>query len=198
MRIGLYGGTFDPIHFGHLAVADEVRRALPLDRVLFVPAAQSPLRPAPRAAGQHRLRMCQLAIAGRPEFAVSEVDLERAPPSYTVDTIRALHAAHPGDDLSLIVGADTLGDLAAWRDVAGILALVRLVAVTRPGYPNEPPPALIAADPSAAARIQFHAMPPIDISASTVRDLAARGQPLEAYVLPEVRDYIRKHRLYHV
>ncbi|MBM4438625.1 MAG: nicotinate-nicotinamide nucleotide adenylyltransferase, partial [Actinobacteria bacterium] len=148
------------------------------------------------ASGQHRLRMCELAIAGRPEFAVSEVDLERAPPSYTVDTIRTLHAAHPGDDLWLIVGADTLGDLPAWRDVAGILALVRLVAVTRPGYPSEPPPALVAAVPAAVNRIEFHAMSPIEIAASTVRDLAAHGAPLDAYLPPDVRDYVRAHRLY--
>lgn len=196
MRIGLYGGTFDPIHLGHLAVAGEVHLACDLDLVLFVPAAQSPLRTPPHASGLHRLRMCELAVQGRPEFAVTDVELHRPPPSYTVDTVKAIQRGRPGSDLFLIVGADALEELRTWRDVEGILALAHIIAVTRPGYHAAPPADLLAAAPAARERILIHGMSPMDISASEVRDLVARGGSIDAHVPPGVRDYILRYGLY--
>jgi nicotinate-nucleotide adenylyltransferase len=196
MLVGIYGGTFDPVHYGHLAVASEVHDAFELDLVRFVPALKSPLRANPRAAAGHRLRMCELAVEGRAEFEVSGVELDRAGPSYTVDTLRSMRRARPQDELLVIVGSDTLRDLPAWREPDAILALAGIVAVVRSGGAFDIPVELRRKFPAAAARITLHHMPPVDISASAVRTLLAEGRPIEAYVPAAVRDYIVRHGLY--
>lgn len=195
MRVGIYGGTFDPVHYGHLAVASEVHDAFELDLVRFVPALKSPLRAYPRVAAGHRLRMCELAVEGRTEFEVSGAELDRAGPSYTVDTLRSMRRAHPQDEFLVIVGSDTLRDLPAWREPDAILALAAIVAVVRPGGAHNVPMELRRKIP-AAARITVHHMPPVDISASAVRALLAEGRPIDAYVPAAVCDYIVRHELY--
>ncbi len=196
MRVGIYGGTFDPVHFGHLAVASEVQDAFEFDLIRFVPALKSPLRAHPRANPGHRLRMCELAVEGRPEFEVSGVELDRAGPSYTVDTLRSMRRERPQDEFVVIVGSDTLRDLPAWREPDAILALAGIVAVVRPGGSHDVPAELRRKVAAAAARITLHHMPPVDISASVVRTLLAEGRPIDAYVPEAVRDYIARHGLY--
>ncbi len=196
MRLGLFGGTFDPIHFGHLAVADEARHAAALDLVLFVPALQSPLREPPLATVEARVRMCELAVADRPEFAVSDVEIRRPSPSYTSDTVLAMRLQRPKDALVLVMGADTLREVSSWRDVEPILREAEIIALTRPDYPGSLPEELVAAVPSAPDRIAIRPMPPVDISASSLRAMIAEGREIGAYVPPAVADYIQRHRLY--
>ena len=196
MRLGLFGGTFDPIHFGHLAVAAEARRAAALDRVLFLPALQSPLREPPLATAEARLRMCELALADQPEFAVSDVEVRRPPPSYTVDTILAIRRQRPDDSLVVVMGADALREVPSWRDFGRILREAEIIALTRPDHPGSLPEELVAAVPSAPDRIDIRTMPPVDISASSIRAMIVDGREIGAYVPAAVADYIRRHRLY--
>ncbi len=137
MDIGVFGGTFDPIHNGHLAAAEEARARLALAEILFVPAGQPWLKPvSPIAAVEHRLEMVRLALAGKPHFKLSAVELERAGPSYAVDTIAELqHRLGAGDDLFFILGWGTLVELSQWKEPSRLVGMCRLVAVPRPGYP---------------------------------------------------------------
>src|SRR5690349_4586501 len=135
MRIGVFGGSFDPVHRGHVLLAECCRAQAALDRVAFVPAARQPHKPhSPRASDGDRLAMLELAIAGHPEFAASPVELERGGVSYTVDTLRAITAQEPGAKLYLLLGADSLADLPTWREPAAICALATPLAVSRPGW----------------------------------------------------------------
>ncbi|MBM3190748.1 MAG: nicotinate (nicotinamide) nucleotide adenylyltransferase, partial [Chloroflexi bacterium] len=135
-RLGVLGGTFDPIHIGHLIVAEEARARLGLDRVLFVPANLSPLKAGSTFfSGEERYHMVRLAIEGNPHFAVSRVDLDRTGPSYTVDTLRAIQAEYgPSVQLYFIIGMDALETFAAWHRPEEIIRLTRLVVVSRPGH----------------------------------------------------------------
>lgn len=208
-RIAVFGGSFNPIHYGHLLLADEVLEQLGLDRVLFVPAAAPPHKaPGTLAPAAHRYAMVQLATAGHPGFAVSDVELKRPGPSYTVDTLETLSAS--GDELFLVIGSETFLDLLSWRAPRRVAALARLVVVPRSGSAFDPESAAaqkvlrdVGADRFAAAS---PALPPaavavarvtsLPISSSDLRRRAARGRSL-AYRLPaDVIDYIRAHRLY--
>ncbi|MDP6348615.1 MAG: nicotinate (nicotinamide) nucleotide adenylyltransferase [Chloroflexota bacterium] len=131
--IGILGGSFDPIHRGHLAIAADVAEAYALARVLFVPARRSPLRGAPAVAAEERLRMCELATAYNPRFEVSGLELERPPPSYTRDTIAEVRNRYPERELTIIVGADLAEELEEWRAIEELLNEVRMVVVERPG-----------------------------------------------------------------
>ncbi|MCY3749321.1 MAG: nicotinate-nucleotide adenylyltransferase [Chloroflexi bacterium] len=195
-RLGVYGGTFDPVHLGHLSVARSVREAYDLSRVLFIPARQSPLRDPPRASAPDRLAMIQRAIEGMPGFEASAIDIERPGPSYMVDTLRELTVRHPGADLFLVLGADALGELPAWREADGILAAAQIIAVPRPGHAAEIPPEVLALHPGADRRIHRHRMPPVDIAASRIRASRARGRSVDAWVPPAVAEYIAARRLY--
>ena len=136
--LGILGGTFDPIHIAHLAVAEEAREALGLERVLFIPAGRPPHKPGrPITAAEHRLAMVELAIAGNPAFAASRIELDRDGPSYTVDTLEAL-AADDARDLTLILSARRSLELPTWREPRRVLDLARLVVVPRDGYPGRP------------------------------------------------------------
>lgn len=196
MRLGIFGGTFDPIHFGHLAVAAEARRAAVLDLVLFVPALQSPLREPPLATAEARVRMCELAVADRPEFAVSEVEIRRPPPSYTSETVLAIRRQRPEDVLVLVMGADALREVSSWRDVDHLLRETEIIAMTRSDHPGSLPEDLVTMVPSAPDRIDIRPMPPVDISASSLRAMVADGREIGAYVPAAVADYIWRHRLY--
>lgn len=201
-RVCVFGGSFNPIHFGHLLLADEVCEVLAFDRVLFVPAAVPPHKPAAElASAEHRFRMTELAVRLHPRFAVSDVELRRGGPSYTVDTLLALHGE---GDLHLLIGSETFLDLASWRAPREVARLARLVVVPRTGADFEPgAPAAqrilddlgLSAFGSAGGPVLHHAAS-LPISGSDLRRRARDGRSL-AYRMPDpVAAYIREHRLY--
>lgn len=200
MRIGLFGGTFDPIHIAHLIVAEEVRLAAALDQVLFIPASRPWLK-ADRdiAAPEHRLQMVRLAIASNPFFEVSTAELDRPGPSYTVDTVEAMRrSARPGDELYFIAGADALADMPRWKDPSRLMTLCRIIAVERPGAAPVNPEALIAFIPGVCGCITPIKVPQMDISSTMIRDRVRKGLPVRYLVPPEVERYILEHRVYSV
>lgn len=194
-RIGILGGTFDPIHFGHLAIAEEARVALRLDRVLLIPAGRQPLKPNQPAAGaEHRLAMVRLACAGNPAFVASDIEIRRPGPSYTVTTLEALHAAGE-DELHFIIGADALADFSRWYAAQRILALAQIVVVLRPGVELEID-RLEAGVPGIRARLALLEGPNMDLSSSEIRRRLSTGRPIR-YLTPDaVVRYIDEHRLY--
>ncbi|MEJ5346117.1 MAG: nicotinate-nucleotide adenylyltransferase [Chloroflexus sp.] len=195
-RLGIYGGTFDPIHFGHLAIAEEVRWVCDLDQILIIPAAVQPLKSTHSAAPHHRLAMVRLACAGNAALIPSALELERPPPSYTIDTLRICRERYGvGVHLTLIVGADAAGDLPRWRDPDQIARIAHLAVVERPGYLFDPT-TLLAAVPAFANRITVIKGPQLAISSTDLRHRLATGRPVR-YQLPDaVLDYITRHRLY--
>ena len=195
-RIGVYGGTFDPVHLGHLSVARSVREAFDLKRILFIPARQSPLRDPPLASARDRLAMVRQAIDGLPDFDVSAIDIERPGRSYMIDTLKRLAVQHPGAELFLILGADAVAELPAWREADRILAAAQIIAVPRPRHSTEIPPEVLALHPKAARRIHVHRMPPVDIAASRIRAFRAEGASVAAWVPPAVAAYIAARSLY--
>ena len=183
-RVGVFGGTFDPVHVGHLAIALAALESVPLDRVLFVPARRSPLKDRdPLASVADRVTMLEAAIASEPRFALSRVELDRDGVSYTVDTLEALR---PEGELFLILGSDALADLARWRSPDRIRELATILVAARPGAP-EP-------DPMHRAR-GFDA-PRLDISSRELRARAARGMSLRYLVPDTVWEHIKRRRLY--
>ncbi len=196
VRLGVYGGTFDPVHRGHLAVAWSVRQAFDLSRVLFIPARQSPLRAPPLAPARDRLAMVRRAIEGQPAFEASAIDIERPGPSFMVDTLQGLAAQHPRAEFFLILGADAMAELPAWRGADRILAAAQIITVPRPGHSPEIPPQVRALHPRADQRIHLHAMPPVDIAASQIRAHRAQGRSIDALAPPAVAEYIKARRLY--
>ena len=195
-RIGIYGGTFDPIHCGHLIVADHVREALGLDYVLLIPAGQSPLKAhRPGASGPDRLRMIERAIQGHPHFRVSAIEVERTGHSYTVDTLREVAASGPAD-LFFLMGYDQLRDLAHWRYPDQILALAQIVGMSRPDYAPPDLKSLMARYPVAESRIRLVTVPAIEISSSDLRRRLAQGRSISFRVPRAVEDYIREQGLY--
>lgn len=196
-RVGILGGTFDPVHYGHLAIAEEARWALSLTRVYIVPAAQQPLKRAKHSASpQQRLEMVRRACFGNAAFVPSDIECRRSAPSYTVDTLREFQAML-GDttELYFIIGGDALASLPGWHAADRIITLARMVVVARPGAsPNLT--ALDAALPGLAARTILVDGPHLDISSTHLRQRIAAGQPVR-YQLPEaVLDYIREQGLY--
>jgi len=203
-RVGIVGGTFDPIHYGHLVIAEQVREALGLDRVLFVPAALPPHKLDEEvAAATDRAAMVELAIAGNPAFAMSEIELRRGGPSYTADTLGELvdEAARQGvaRELYFILSAEALAGLGSWHDPARLLELARLAVVPRPGAPLPDAARLVSVLPGGAAsvsRVVCVETVPLAHSASDVRVRAASGRSIRYLVPPAVESYIRDHRLY--
>jgi nicotinate-nucleotide adenylyltransferase len=183
-RVGVFGGTFDPVHVGHLAIALAALESVPLDRVLFVPVRRSPLKDRdPLASVADRVAMLEAAIVGEPRFALSRVELERDGVSYTVDTLEALRSQ---GELFLILGSDALADLARWRTPDRIRELATILVAARPGAP-EP-------DPAHHART-FDA-PRLDISSRELRARAARGLSLRYLVPDAVWEQIKKRGCY--
>lgn len=182
-RIGVFGGTFDPVHVGHLAIALAALETLPLDRVVFVPARRSPLKSREPVAGpEQRLEMLRLATRGEPRFEVSRIELDREGPSYTADTLEALSGE---GRLFLILGADAGAELDRWKDPERVRALATLVVARRPG-------AAVAAPPGAMTL----EVPLMDISARELRARAARARSLRYLVPDPVCRYIEEHALY--
>lgn len=198
MRLGIFGGTFDPVHLGHLAAAEEAAQRFALAQALFVPAQRQPLKDAaPRASNADRLAMLQRAIAGNPRFAVSALELERPAPSYTVDTLRALHVNYgPGCELYFLIGIDAANVFDRWREPAAVLRLARLIVMSRSEEREPDWPMLRAIAPDAADRIDLLAVPDVDVSSRDLRRRVAAGEPIRYQVPESVREYIESHGLY--
>ncbi len=191
MRVGVMGGTFDPIHLGHLAAASEVAHHFDLTSVVFVPAG-SPWQKADRqvSPAEDRYLMTVVATATDPRFTVSRADVDRSGPTYTVDTLRDLRAEWGADtELFFITGADALNDILSWRDTDEVQRLAHLVGVTRPGH--------VLADPGLApGTVTLLQVPALAISSSDVRARVQAGAPISYLVPPGVESYIAKRGLY--
>jgi nicotinate-nucleotide adenylyltransferase len=187
------GGTFDPIHHGHLVAASEVQAWFDLDEVVFVPTGQ-PWQKGDRTVSpaEHRYLMTVIATASNPRFTVSRVDVDRSGPTYTIDTLRDLNEQIPDADLYFITGADALAEIFTWRDADELFALARFVGCTRPGY--EMNPTTIDAIP--ADRVTILEIPALAISSSDCRDRRLKGEPVWYLVPDGVVQYIAKHDLY--
>jgi len=194
-RLGLLGGTFDPFHFGHLAAADAAIDCASLDRVVFIPAAHPPHRPPAIASPQQRLEMCRLGIEGEPRFEVSEVELKRDGPSYTVDTLGEMRRSQPEDELFLILGWDAARLFSTWHRPDEVRELATIVVVARPGSaaPRKEDLEGVGLD---KARVVLCLRTTPDVSASEIRKAVAAGQPITGKVPHAVERYIASHRLY--
>jgi nicotinate-nucleotide adenylyltransferase len=192
-RVGVMGGTFDPIHHGHLVAASEVQSWFDLDEVVFVPTGD-PWQKTDRAVSpaEHRYLMTVIATASNPRFTVSRVDIDRDGPTYTIDTLRDLHAQQPDDDLYFITGADALADIFTWRAADDLFELAQFVGCTRPGY--EMDDETLAAIP--ADRVTMVEIPALAISSTDCRERTRRGEPVWYLVPDGVVQYIVKHHLY--
>jgi len=206
--LGILGGTFDPVHYGHLRPAQEILRALDLAEVCLVPAFHPPHRRPPVATAEQRLRMVELAVAGIPGFRVDDREIRRGGPSYTVLTLESLRAEHAERALCLLLGMDAFEDIESWHQWKRLPQLANFIVIARPGW--EMPAAgdlpawardRLVRTPdeiarSSAGKIIFQPATPQDISATSVRAAIAGGEPVDGLLPPAVIDYIRRHRLY--
>jgi nicotinate-nucleotide adenylyltransferase len=201
-RIGLMGGTFDPIHYGHLVIAEEVRVTLDLAEMLFIPTGQPPHKPGRVITpAEQRLAMLELAIASNPHFTISLIEMERPGLSYLVDTLRLLRTKMDTDvELSFVIGWDSLEELHTWHDPQGILAqLDALVAVGRPGYVDEGEynnTQLEIRLPGISQRLHVVQAPQFSVSSTDLRQRVAQGKPIKYQVPEAVEQYIFTHSLY--
>lgn len=190
VKIGLLGGSFDPVHNGHVAMA-RAALAAGMDRVVLIPAAQAPLKPsAVRASAEDRLAMLRLAFEDLPAAEVSEIEIRRGGVNYTVDTVRALRAAWPDDDLCWIIGADQLARLGAWREIDALSGLVEFLCAARPGY------ALSGPEGVPGLRWRPLGGPEWDVSSSVVRSRLEAGGSLRGLVPDKAIEYLERNRLY--
>ena len=197
MKLGVLGGTFDPVHRGHLALAGTARDKLGLGRVLFVPAGQPWRKPGRRIGpDEHRLAMLSLALEGEPVFQVSTLELERSGPSYTADTLEALHADRPDDELVFILGEDALLDLPNWVRPWRILELAKLAVARRADVAPEALDDVKRRLPGLLERVVWLKMPLVTVSATEIRARVREGLPIGEMVPSKVEDYIREHGLY--
>jgi len=195
-RWGILGGIFDPIHYGHLAIAEQTRDALDLAGVLFVPAGQPVHRDAPIASSADRLRMVELATADNPRFAVSALEIEADRPSYSVETVEQLTAEHPNEDFVLIMSVDAAAALPTWRDPMKLLELTEVAIVPRLGYDEISRDWIDDVFPGRRGRFSFVETAHLGHSSTDVRERVSRGQSIRYLVHPAVDEYISKHDLY--
>ncbi len=197
MRVGIFGGTFDPVHVGHLIAAERATELLDLDEMLFVPAGQPWFKAGePVTDAEHRLNMVRLAVESNPRFSVSDVEVARPGPSYTVDTLAQLHEDMPQDtEFFLVLGLDALAEMHRWRRPERVFELATVVGVSRPGAEFD---SAILRDifPSAAERVIMLDVPMVDVGATELRRRAAEGSSLRYLVPDGVERYIREHGLY--
>lgn len=187
MKIGILGGTFNPIHIGHLILAEEVREQLGLGKIIFVPAYLPPHKDnSDIIDAKDRLKMVKLAIEGNPAFSVSDAEIKRDGRSYTIDTVKEFNQKYPGDDLYFIIGSDLLKYLDEWKDLNDIIKMVKFIAATRPGYPLEKIPGHISTIPIRA----------VDISGFEIRKAIRAGNSFRYLVPDTVYKYIAKKKLY--
>lgn len=212
MKVGIIGGTFNPIHLAHLRIAEEVRDSLGLARVVFIPASSPPHKPlAGEIPFAHRLAMVRLAVQDNPAFSVSKMEEERGGRSYSIDTLRALRSDHPDDEFFFIIGSDSFLEIGTWHEFAAIFACCNLVVVERPGTAIADLEAVLPA----AVTAEFSYLPaehrlvhrsgysvhylhgiPFDISSSAIRERARQGRSLRYLVPSTVEHYIKEQRLY--
>jgi nicotinate-nucleotide adenylyltransferase len=193
-RIGVMGGTFDPIHHGHLVAADEARWQFDLDRVVFVPTGQPWQKPVGVSPAEDRYLMTGIATASNPAFEVSRLEIDHQGPTYTVDTLRQLRAQSPtGTRLFFITGADAVLQILTWKEPDQVLALAEFIAATRPSFDLE---RLVKKVPGAAGRVHRMDIPALAISSTDIRARVARGAPIQYLVPDGVARYIHKHGLY--
>ena len=188
IRLGVMGGTFDPIHFGHLVAANEAASQFGLEKVIFVPTGE-PWQKSSITPAKHRYAMTQLAIADNSHFEISDVDIKRDGPTYTVDTLRDIQALHPDAELYFITGADAISQILTWKDVDQIWSKAHFVGVTRPGHALQVPK-------TPQATVSLIEIPALAISSTDIRARVKAGKPIE-YLLPnEVIEYIGQNQLY--
>ena len=189
LRLGVMGGTFDPIHHGHLVAASEVASAFKLDQVIFVPTGEPWQKPLVTNS-EDRYLMTVIATASNPRFNVSRVDIDRDGPTYTVDTLRDIQATYPDAELFFITGADAITQILAWKDVDQLWSAAKFIAVTRPGHAMQIPSG------APAGAIEVLEIPALSISSTDVRQRAANSEPVWYLVPDGVVQYINKHQLY--
>lgn len=187
-RIGVMGGTFDPIHNGHLVAANEVRQHFDLDEVVFVPTGE-PYQKREVSASEHRYLMTVIATAANPEFTVSRIDIDRGGPTYTIDTLRELRAARPDAELFFISGADAVAQILDWKDAKELFSLAHFVAVSRPGHP-------LTVSGLPEQHVSLLEVPALAISSTDCRSRVGRGFPVWYLVPDGVVQYISKYHLY--
>ena len=187
-RIGVMGGTFDPIHHGHLVAASEVAQSLDLDEVVFVPTGQ-PSYKSNVTQAEHRYLMTVIATASNPRFTVSRVDIDREKPTFTIDTLRDIRRERPDADLYFITGADAIAQILSWKDVAELWELAHFVAVSRPGHD-------LSIHGLPEQDVSLLEVPALAISSTDCRDRVRRGFPVWYLVPDGVVQYISKHHLY--
>ncbi len=187
-RIGVMGGTFDPIHHGHLVAASEVAQSFDLDEVIFVPTGQ-PWQKEGVSLSEHRYLMTVIATASNPQFTVSRVDIDRSGPTYTIDTLRDLKQQRPDAELYFITGADALAQILSWRDHDELWDLAHFVAVSRPGH-------VLSTEGLPSEDVSQLEIPALAISSTDCRDRVGRGHPVWYLVPDGVVQYIAKHHLY--
>lgn len=191
MRIGVFGGSFDPPHNGHVGIAEDAARELRLDRVILVPSAIPPHKVGRLLSlPEDRLEMCRLAVADKPLFGVSDVEIRREGVSFTVDTLAGLKREFPLCRFFLLIGMDNFLEFHLWRDPGGILELATVAVMERPGYADEHDR---ASDPAGIVRVEVRQ---IDISSTRIREMVKRGEPIRGLVPAPVERYIKRHDLY--
>ena len=193
-RIGVMGGTFDPIHHGHLVAAEEARWQFDLDTVVFVPTGQPWQKPVGVSPAEDRYQMTMIATASNPAFTVSRLEIDHEGPTYTIDTLRRLRAQLPEDTrLFFITGADAFLQILTWKEPDQVLAQAEFIAATRPGFDLD---SLVRQVPGAAGRVHRMDIPALAISSSDIRGRVARGAPIQYLVPDGVARYIQEHGLY--
>jgi len=198
MRVGIFGGTFDPIHLGHLAVARSIQSSLGLDNVVFVPAGQPWLKAdTPVSRVEDRVQMLRLALARRRALELSTIEADRPGPSYTVDTMETLQRQLGSDaDFFFLLGSDALMDIAKWKEPQRLIQLCQLVAFARPGFGLPTMEALEVAVPGISMRVVFAEVPQVNIRATDIRRRIAEGRSIQRLVPRAVERYILEHGLY--
>jgi nicotinate-nucleotide adenylyltransferase len=195
MRLGLFGGTFDPIHLGHLILAEQCRESCALDRVWFVVAGEPPHKRRERTVVAHRLEMARIAVAGHPAFVVSEIEATRPGPHYSVETLESVRREHPDDELFFLIGADSLNDLPTWRDPVRIAQLATIVVVNRTGIEQVDRAPLPSFGPGSHEIVPV-TIPSIGIASTDLRRRASEGKSIRYMVPRGVGAYIEAQGLY--
>lgn len=212
MRVGIIGGTFNPIHFGHLRMAEEVRETLCLDKVVFIPTCMTPLKEGTDISADDRLEMTELAIKGNPGFAASDIEIKRGGRSYTYDTLMGLGKAHPEfKELHLIIGSDAFNEIASWYRSEELFRLADFVVVTRPGYQPKPLEEVLGVELAGKfwydstsnlfqsrfnKTVRYIQTTLLDISSSAIRRRIGEGRSVKYLLAPEVAHYIAEKGLY--
>lgn len=196
--LGILGGTFDPVHYGHLLAGEWAREVYHLDQLIFIPSARPPHKDLSGVLdSEHRYRMVELAVQDNPGFSVSKLELERPGLSYTVDTVRYYLQAYPGIHIYFIIGADALQLMYTWKDVEQLVDLCRFIVVTRPGYElDRNDPALQTLPASLWTGLTLLSIPGLEISSSDIRQRVNAGHSIRYLLPPKVEKYIEEHHLY--